>query len=180
MSIISKTQRPGGHRASDWRLGRFPCTRESSPCHAWGKINLMCCHLRQCWTKISMHSVGTAEESASHLSLSCMETTIESKLWWLRDNHSFNNVAWTATFFIERRQWKVSQSWGKPHASGKRPVRLWASLASFQRRKDAKDAKMSRLWKVGYLVSERHHASFKDVEHLSKPCQVFLKNVFVL
>ena len=55
-------------------------------------------------------------------------------------------------------------------SSGKRPVRLWASLASFQRRKDAKDAKMSRLWKVGYLVSERHHASLKDAEHLSKPC----------
>jgi len=27
-----------------------------------------------------------------------------------------------------------------------------------------------RLWKVGYLVSERHHTSFKDAKHLSKPC----------
>jgi len=27
---------------------------------------------------------------------------------------------------------------------------------------------MSRLWKVGYLVSERHNASFKDGDHLSK------------
>ena len=60
---------------------------------------------------------------------------------------------------------------GNPHrirdavhlASGKRPVHLWASLASFQRRKEAKDVKMSRLCKVGYLVSERHNMSFKAV-----------------
>jgi len=54
--------------------------------------------------------------------------------------------------------------------SGKRLVRLWASLVSFQRRKDAKDVKTSRLWKVGYLVSERRNTSFKDGQHLSKPC----------
>ena len=29
---------------------------------------------------------------------------------------------------------------------------------------------MSRLWKVGYLVSERRHVSLKDAEHLSKLC----------
>ena len=55
-------------------------------------------------------------------------------------------------------------------ASGKRLVRLWASLVSFQRCKDAKDVKTSHLWKVGYLVSERHNTSFRDIEHLSKPC----------
>ena len=63
---------------------------------------------------------------------------------------------------------KIPQS--SLHASGKRLVRLWASLASFQRCKDAKDVKTSCLWKVGYLVSERHNTSFRDVEHLSKPC----------
>ena len=51
-------------------------------------------------------------------------------------------------------------------ASGKRPVRLLASLSSFQRRKDVKDVKMLRLCKVGYLVSERRNTSFKDGEHL--------------
>jgi hypothetical protein len=54
--------------------------------------------------------------------------------------------------------------------SEKHLVYLWASLASFQRCKDAKDVKMPHLWKVGYLVSKRHNMSFKDGEHLLKPC----------